>query len=311
MGDAPRWMNLLSAWLNLFAGLTLIIGFSVYFIALQVEACDPRLAAAGDCVPGAANHGIIFNGRDEGHGYFMVAKWMMFTEGVLWCLGGALLCYRNICNNNAHGAVVQCIISVGGFFFTCSAFGSPANIISLRYLIPITYWDDSGPVGERGSSGKTYVSFSDACPYYGITMFMIATTMGMYSVKGLPKNKLVSPFWGLVCFFMGAWIIGVVTLYVPMLSGGETRYEDLNSPPCLDGANPDYIAGRKCVLDMPTFAWYQLKIVAVIGSIFLTAGATIFAIMDNFLGLPTKNDETLLAAEGVGDHGVEARSYNP
>jgi len=308
MGDAPRWMNLLSAWLNLFAGLTLIVGFSVYFIALQIGFCDPRLTGADACEPSDANHGIIFNGRDRGHAYYMVAKWSMFTEGLLWCLAGALLCYRNICNNNAHGAVSQCIISIGGFFFTCSAFGSPANIISLRYLIPITYWDDSGPVGERGSSGQTYVSFSDACPYYGITMFMIATTMGIYSVKGLPKDKIVSPFWGVFCFFMGAWTIGVITLYAPMLWGGETRYEDLNSPPCIDGAGT-FDAAKGCVLDMPTFAWYPLKIVSVIGACFLMAGATIFAIMDNFLGLPTKNDEQLLAAETAGDHGVEARSY--
>lgn len=287
--DAPRWVVLLSAWANVFAAITLIISFSVYFIALQLDHCDPRSCPGAS----AANHGIIFNGRDEGHGYYMTAKWMMFTEGFLWWFGGALLCYRNICNANAAGSVSQCIISTGGFFFTCSAFGSPANIISLRYIVPITYW-----VGD-GSAGNIWVSFADVCPYYGITSFMIATTMGMYSVRGLPKNKIVSPFFGVLCFFIGAWTIGVITLFIPMLAGGETKWEDVNVPPCLAGIpGVPYDASKECVLDMPTFGWYQVKIFSVIGALFLFAGALIFGVMDNFLCLPV-NDDKLLATDGA------------
>jgi len=285
--DAPRWVILLSAWANTFAGITLIISFSVYCIALQLGHCDPRTCSdAGD-----ANHGIVFNGRDRGHGYFMVAKWMMFSEGFLWWLGGALLCYRNVCNGNAAGAVSQCLIATGGFFFTCSAFGSPANIISLRYLIPITYFPDGDGSGTAGATGKTWVSFSDACPFYGITTFMIATVMGMYSVGGLPKNKFVSPFWGVSCFFLGAWIIGVITLFIPMLAGGETKWEDLNGAPCIPGVET-FDDKKTCMLDMPSFAWYQLKIVSVIGALFLLAGSLIFGIMDNFLCLPAKDEKT-------------------
>lgn len=216
----------------------------------------------------------------------MLAKWMMFAEGFLWWLGGALLCYRNICNANAAGSVSQCIIATGGFFFTCSAFGSPANIISLRYIVPITYWEGAG------SSGTTWVSFADVCPYYGIFCFMIATTMGMYSVRGLPKNKIVSPFFGVLCFFIGAWTIGVITLFIPMLAGGEKSWYDVNVPPCFTD-DPGYDASKVCVLDMPTFAWYQLKIFSVIGAAFLFAGALIFGIMDNFLSLPVKDDKLL------------------
>jgi hypothetical protein len=287
--DAPRWVVLVSAWANVFAAITLVISFSVYFIALQLDHCDPR----SSCVASAANHGIIFNGRGGGHGYYMVAKWMMFAEGFLWWLGGTLLCYRNICGGNAAGAVSQCIIATGGFFFTCSAFGNPANIISLRYIVPITYWEGDG------SAGTTWVSFSDACPYYGIACFMIATTMGMHSVRGLPKNKIVSPFFGVLCFFIGAWTIGVITLYIPMLAGGETSWYDINPPPCkanIPGIPFD--ASNTCMLDMPTFAWYQLKIFAVIGALFLFAGALIFGIMDNLLALPAK-DNKLLATDGA------------
>lgn len=285
--DAPRWVALLSAWANVLAAVTLIISFTVYFIALQLDHCDPR-----DCTDAkAANHGIIFNGVGEGHGYYMVAKWMMFSEGFLWWFAGTLLCYRNICSGNAAGAVSQCIIATGGFFFTCSAWGNPANIISLRYIVPITYFDPTGAIGT------TWVSFSDACPYYGISCFMVATTMGMYSVRGLPKNKITSPFFGVLGFFIGAWIIGVVTLWVPMLAGGETRWEDVNAPPCLPAVQP-YDPSKPCVLDMPTYSWYQLKIFSVIGASFLFAGAMIFGILDNFLCLPVKDDK-LLATDGT------------
>lgn len=292
--DAPRWVVLLSGWANVFAAITLIISFSVYFIALQLGHCDPRT----DCTASAANHGIIFNGVGEGHGWYMVAKWMMFAEGILWWFAGALLCYRNICNANAAGSVSQCIISTGGFFFACSAFGSPANIISLRYIVPITYWADDGTLGLRGDTGNTWVSFADACPYYGITCFMISTTMGMYSVSGLPKDKIVSPFFGVLSFFLGAWIIAVITLFMPMLAGGETRWEDVNIAPCIPDIGVPYDASKQCVLDLPTFAWYQVKIFSVIGALFLFAGAVIFGVMDNLLSLPVKDDK-LLAADGA------------
>jgi len=262
--DAPRWVAVLSAWANVLAGITLVIADFILFVALQLK-------------DETANTAIVTNGKGPvGHGIYTVYFWTMFTEGVLWCLAGLLLCYRNICSGNAAGAVSQCIIAGGGFFFACSAFGNPGNIISLRYLIPI------GIMDAEGNVGKTWVSFADACPFYGIALFMAATTMGMYSVRGLPKNKIVSPFFGVLCFFIGAWTIGVVTLYVPMLAGGETSYEDVNGLP----------------FDMPTYAWSQVKIFAVIGACFLLAGGIIFGIMDNFLGLPTK-DNKLLAANGA------------
>jgi len=128
---------------------------------------------------------------------------------------------------------------------------------------------------------------------------MIATTMGMYSVRGLPKNKIVSPFFGVLCFFIGAWIIGVITLYIPMLAGGETSWYDINPPPCKpDIPGIPFDASNQCMLDMPTFAWYQLKIFSVIGALFLFAGALIFGIMDNLLALPAK-DNKLLATDGA------------
>lgn len=286
--DAPRAVILLSAWANIFAGITLCVSFFVYFLALQIGHCDPR--SCND--PSAVNNAIIFNGRNGNNSWFLLAKWTMFTEGFLWCLGGALLCYRNICNANAAGAVSQCIISTGGWFFMNSAFGNPANVISLRYITSIGYFGD----GQGGGTQTVWVSFADCCPFYGITTFMIATSMGMYSVRSLPKNKIVSPFYGVLCFFIGAWIIGVLTLFIPMLAGGEQNWESLNSAPCFPGVG-DFVEGQKCMLDMPSFAWYQTKILSLIGGVFLLIGSSIFGIMDNALCLPAKNDKLLGADE--------------
>jgi len=298
MGDAPRWLCLFADWVNVCAAISLIISFTVYFVALQVDHCDPRTCNKASII----NEAIIFNGMKGGESWFQLAKWTMALEGFLWWLGGTLLCYRNICGGNAAGAVSQIIIATGGFFFTCSAWGNPANIISLRYLVPTTLF-----AGGDGSTGSNSVSFADVCPYYGIMTFFIATTMGMYSVAGLPKNKLISPFWGVTCFFIGAWIIGIITLYVPMLSGGVMSWEvcsndDKGVETCVGDVKS---VGRcfsapdvgTCMLDMPTFAWYPLKIVSVIGAVFLLFGGLIFGMLDNFLGLPAAADEKLLTPD--------------
>merc|ERR1712070_881933 len=97
---------------------------------------------------------------------------------------------------------------------------------------------------------------------------------------------------------IGAWTIGIITLFIPMLAGGETRWDDRTNAPCLEKVpGVLFVQGRKCLLDMPSFAWYQLKIVSVIGAFFLLAGGIIFGIMDNFLCLSVKADKLLADAE--------------
>jgi len=267
-----RCLSVLGGWSNVLAGISLVISFSTYFVALQVHHCDPR--DREPCAPD--NQAIVFWGHQGDRAVYETAHWFMFLEGIFWMIGGVAGACTHIQADVAILAASQTLIAFGGFFFACSAWGNPANVISLRYLVPIAYLDESG------TDPKIWTSFSDVAPFYGIFCFMIATTMGMVAVAEAPRGKLCSPFYGVLSYWIGAWIIGVITLYVPMLAGGLTRYEDL-SMSCEDGAG-------KCILDVPIIAWYPLKIWAVIGALFLTAGAIIFGVLDKIwlLGAPSE-----------------------
>eukprot|EP00439_Symbiodinium_sp_Y106_P046822 s2036_g5.t10 len=224
----PRFMVLMADWCNVFAGITLVISFSLIAGAFTFK---------------------WFKMEGTAHTVMQVT---MCLEGVLWAVAAGFLTKINMIVNNAGLAVGQTIICFGGIFFAISGLydGVPGKIISLHYVLA----PDSNAL------------FADACPYYGITCFMVATSMGLQGVWPLPKNKIVSPFWAVACFFIGAWTIGVIGLWGPTLMDGFVRYEDFEAP-------TDLYKQR-------TFAWAWIHIFQVIGAIFWTAGGIIFGLMD-------------------------------
>lgn len=230
MGAAPRGLIVLGDWSNIIAGIALVISFGILCAALTFKIVALEGAAAS------------------------AYKATMIAEGVLWAVGAACLATVNVIVNNASSAVVQTIICFGGLFFMISGIGDgvPGKILSVRLIIPL--------------GNPSHGTFADACPFYGITCFMIATTMGLRSVWPLPKNKVISPFWGVACFFIGAWTIGVVGLWGPCLADGLTTYETLKG-------------GEDLLL--PPYTWTWTHFFQVVGALFLTAGAIIFGIMDN------------------------------
>ncbi|CAE7242628.1 unnamed protein product [Symbiodinium sp. CCMP2592] len=227
-------MVLMADWCNVWAGITLVISFSL--------------------ITGA----FTFNWFKMAGTVHTVMQVTMCAEGVLWAVAAGFLTKINMIVNNAAVAVGQTIICFGGIFFAVSGLydGVPGKIISIHYVL----------------APDTHALFADACPYYGITCFMVATSMGLNGVWGLPKNKFVSPFWAVACFFIGAWTIGVIGLWGPTLLDGFVRYEDFEAPTDL--------------YNQKTFAWSWIHIFQVIGAIFLTLGGIIFGMMDNifFMG---------------------------
>mmetsp|Transcript_103399 Transcript_103399/g.232122 ORF Transcript_103399/g.232122 Transcript_103399/m.232122 type:complete len:260 (-) Transcript_103399:162-941(-) len=239
----PRCLVLLGDWSNVFAGLSLVVSFGVLCLALTFNAfelTDPTVHA--------------------------IFQWTMAIEGILWALGGGILAAVNVIANNASLAVVQTIICFGGIFFAISGFGDglPGNIISLPYVVPISDFKNT--------------HLQDACPFWGITCFMVGTSISLRGVWQLPKNRLVSPFWGVACFWLGAWTIGVFALWGPCLVDGIIHYEDLK-----DGEQ----------FNLPPFAWSWIHVFQVIGAVFLTMGAVIFGMMDGIFGCrsPTSTKE--------------------
>lgn len=182
----------------------------------------------------------------------------MKLEGILYAVAGLALTIINVWTNNASGAVGQTIITVGGLFFFISGWGSPVITPSLKYLVPMA----------KNNAG---VGMETVAPFYGITCFMIATAYGLYGVSSLPKNQLVSPFWGVFCFFMGAWTIGAIGSWLPLLAGGTSDINDW-----VDADTGDYIKGHP----WPCLAWSWLNYFKIVGALFLTGGACIFAALD-------------------------------
>jgi hypothetical protein len=165
--------------------------------------------------------------------------------------------------NNAHGAVSQMIILFGGIFFAVSGLsGTPANVISLRYVIPLC--ENTRDATQECIS---HANLADACPFYGITCFMVATTMGLWGVRKLPK-ALLGPFGAVACFFSGAWIIGVFGFWGPAIAGGTEDYNHLQQT-------------NRTMLDMPSYTNTWVHTMQLIGSCFLTGGACVFGHLDN------------------------------
>merc|ERR1712032_1298808 len=156
----------------------------------------------------------------------------MKLEGILWFVGGFALAKIFIHTGNAVGAVGQTLIACGGLFFFVSGWNSPVYIISLKYVIPVGSVAAAGNAWlagfghDCGGSAPPLLDVAAACPFYGITCFMIATASGFLGVKDLPKDKIISPFWGITFFFLGAWTIGVFALWGPVILGGFSDYSD-------------------------------------------------------------------------------------
>lgn len=235
----PRALVLLADWSNIAAGVSLVIAFATIAGAFTFDAFK---------MVGAA-HSIM--------------QVTMTAEGVFWAVAAAALTKRNIIEGNAVGAVQQTIICFGGIFFAISGLGdgTPGKVISLRYTL----------------APDTHVLFADVCPYYGITCFMVATAWALSGVWGLDRSKWASPFWGVFFFFLGAWIIGVISLWGPTVVDGFIRYEDM--------ADPDTEMFKQ-----PTFAYKWTHLFQVLGAIFLTIGGFIFGQLDNIFGIGGGDD---------------------
>lgn len=237
---------------NVLAGVTLTISFVIIMLNLTFH-----VDAAGSDTATALQ---IFT---------------MKAEGFLWFLGGACMTKIFIITKNPAGAVSQTIIAFGGLFFMVSGWNAPVPIVSLRYIIPVGSLAVEGNAA-LGAQFPFPLDVAAACPFYGITCFMTATCAGFIPILGLPKDKFVSPFWGVTFFFLGAWTIGVFALWLPCIMGGFSKIEDY-----------DGVAG---VFDAWNNKGKWVHPAQVLGALFLTTGAIIFAIMDHCSPPPPAKD---------------------
>ncbi|CAJ1362132.1 unnamed protein product, partial [Effrenium voratum] len=226
---------------------------------------------------------FTFNWFEMQGGWHTAMQVTMTLEGILWAIAAALLARINVVVNNAAVAVGQVIICFGGIFFTISGLqdGVPGKVISLSYVLAPAA-QQKKCLDPTSWAPSMSAAFADACPYYGISCFMVATAMGLYGVSGLPKT-FISPFGAVACFFTGAWTIGLFGLWGPtILEEGFLRYEDMENPS----------------IDMythKTFSWAWVHVMQVIGAVFLTLGG-ILAICWDFTG-ESESESSLTLSE--------------
>jgi hypothetical protein len=180
--------------------------------------------------------GLIFDRQTMS----MPSWWLEFffnTEGALYAIGCFFMIPIMAHTNNPWGTMQFAILTVGGIFFSFSGLIVPACITSL--------WDVfSADPCVINKAPMVWNAFA----HFGITCFMAGTAMGQSGVMSLPKNKFISPFWGITFYTLGAYTIGIFKFWGPVFVGGTSW----------------------------TWTWW----LGLLGALYLTTGAFIFGIMD-------------------------------
>merc|ERR1719486_1252914 len=205
--------------------------------------------------------------RDHGIPTERALDWLQFffsVEGFLYAIAeffmvGIMAMTPPELGGGARGCMQFTILMAGGIFFGLSGLVFPGCITNVTYVFRKT--DCPAP----GNGPYAW----NAVAHYGITCFMCGTLIGFLGVLKAPKSKLVSPFWGVTMFFLGAWTIGIFKFWGPVLAGGF----DVN----MNGEGLDMSA--------PFNAWTWNWWLAVLGASFLTAGAVIFGLMNGSFGI--------------------------
>jgi len=236
----PRWWVVVADWCNLLGGFTLI---GAFVVGAKLNNGSLELSASN-------------------------LKWLevLFTvEGVFFAVGelfmiGIMARTPDEFGGGARGCIQFAFIMTGGILFAFSGLVFPGCITNLTYLF------NSEECAHPAASGP-YVW--NGMGHFGITVFMISTAIGFTGIVRAPKNKLVSPFWGVTFFSTGCWIIGIFKFWLPTLLGGfDTHQND-----------------RGFDFDAPMLAWTSLWWIGLVGAIFLTAGAIVFCFMNGSFGI--------------------------
>merc|ERR1711964_278947 len=229
--DPTRVWVLIADWSNLIAGLLLSIAF---FLGALIF--DRGVTSISHSTP----------------------SWFQFcfcAEGVFYAIGCFFMIPIMAHTGNAFGAMQFAILTIGGIFFSFSGLVVPVCIQTVQDA----FLHD--PCSITGTP-KVWNAFA----HYGITCFMVGTAMGQSGVMSLPKDKIVSPFWGVTFYTLGAYTIGIFKFWGPVLVGGV----------------------------FATWPWWM----GLLGAIFLTTGASIFGLMDGSFGIRcVRNGSTADAAE--------------
>lgn len=192
-------------------------------------------------------------------------NWLQFlfcTEGALYAIAeffmvGIMAMTPVEFGGGSRGCLQFAILMAGGIFFSFSGLANPGCITNVTYLFRKEACPAFGP----------YVW--NAVAHFGITCFMVGTTIGFLGILKAPKDKFISPFWGCTMYFLGAWVIGVFVFWGPVLAGGFDVNQNAHS---LD-------------MTVPVNTWTWRWWFGLVGAFFLELGAVIFGLMSGSFGI--------------------------
>jgi len=244
----PRAWVLIADWANVLAGIVLMCAFFEGALINSVK----MGSLLEEIAPG------VFIPTDS------ALSWLQFffsLEGALYAIAeffmvGIMAATPPEFGGGSKGCMQFAILCVGGVFFGLSGLVYPPCITNITYVFR------NEACTSAAVKGTPYVW--NAMAHFGITCFMVGTTIGFSGLLKAPKDKLVSPFWGSFMYFFGAWTIGIFKFWGPVLCGGFDSNQ--NFPHFDDSA--------------PAVAWSATWWLALIGAAGLTLGAVIFALLD-------------------------------
>jgi len=240
----PRWWVSVADMTNFMSNVFLMAAFFVGALLNSVQV-DFMLQAPG--VPNAWSLALLQS--------LFVLQGLLLAIGSLFMIA-IMAATQPELGGGPRGCVQFALLMVGGVFFAFSGIVFPPCITNIRYLM------SSAVCTHPAAAGTPYVW--NAMAHYGITCAMIGTSIGFFGVLPAPKNKLVSPFWGVTFYWLGAWTIGITKFWGPMLLGGFAQYQN---EPTFD-------------FNAPAAAWSMNWWSALVGATFLTIAASIFVLLN-------------------------------
>lgn len=245
----PRAWVIIADWCNLLAGVVLMCAFLEGALINSVGMKSLLLA------PGLPTTAAI--------------NWLQFffsTEGVLYAVAeffmvGIMAVTPAEFGGGSRGAMQFAILMAGGIFFAFSGLVFPGCISNVTYVFRKT-------ACHHPAAEETPYAWN-AMAHFGITCFMVGTSIGFLGVLKAPKNKIISPFWGCAMYFAGAWTIGIFKFWLPVLLGGFDSMQNENA-----------VGKFKFDMSAPSVDWTWNWWAALLGAYFLTFGAFIFAVMN-------------------------------
>merc|ERR1719213_154559 len=160
----------------------------------------------------------------------------------------------------SRGCMQFAILMAGGIFFGFSGLVYPGCVTNLTYVLRKTACTSPAATGPYAWN---------AVAHFGITCFMVGTSIGFLGVLKAPKRKLISPFWGCAMYFLGAWTMGIFKFWGPVLAGG---FDPNQNDKTLD-------------MSAPQNSWSVQWWFGLLGASFLTLGALIFGLMNGSYGI--------------------------